>query len=440
MWWVLVSRPTPKPNKHIINILPLLPKKTVSPLCRGEKGTTAMEKKKLSERIGYIPARLSVKKDRWEVVYYQTDPADGLRKRHRETGDLNRVRDLRERKRQAIALIGRINALLPAGYPHRTPEQIEARAATPTVAQALKIALDIKLKTDREETRKDYRSIGGVFLAWAASAGVGECPVSDFSKRQALDFLDYVATRPTRAGGTIGNRTWNNYKTKISTMFNELVRREVLAENPFRGISKKTVWGKSRRKCTPDERAAIAAWLWEHDYYTFLFVTLEYYCLLRGTELRRLRAGDFDLSRGIICLEAQHSKTKRERFPTMPVYVRELLADARFAAIPTNYFVFGDGGAPQPKKSWGRSFAWRRLRRCLVDLVEAGKLGDVEGISPYSFKDTGITEWLRLLPLPQVMQQAGHTNPGTTMLYNQPDLINEGFAKLKARIDSIISI
>jgi integrase len=121
----------------------------------------------------------------------------------------------------------------------------------------------------------------------------------------------------------------------------------------------------------------------------------------------------------------------------MPVYVRELLADARFAAIPTNYFVFGDGGAPQPKKSWGRSFAWRRMRRCLVALVEAGKLGDVEGISPYSFKDTGITEWLRLLPLPQVMQQAGHTNPGTTMLYNQPDLINEGFAGLKTRIDSI---
>ena len=384
--------------------------------------------------MGYLPARLAIKKDRWEIVYYQTDPKDGQRKRHRETGDLNRIHELRERKRQAAALIGRINALLPAGYPYQSPEQTEARAATPTLCDAVQMALAIKLKTDREETRKDYRSICGVFLRWAEQGRVGAMPALEFSKRHALDFLDYVATRPNKSGADLSNRTWNNYKTKISTVFNELVKREVLAENPFRGITKKPVWGKSRRKCTPDERAAIAAWLWEHDYYLFLFVTLEYYCLLRGTELRRLRAGDFDMSQGIICLAAQHSKTKRERFPTMTAYVREILQDKRFADIPTNYFVFGDGGAPNPKKAWPRTWAWKRFRRCLDALLDSGRLRDAEGISPYSFKDTGVTDWLRLLPLPQVMQQAGHINPGTTMLYNLPDLVNDGFAKIKTRI------
>lgn len=393
-----------------------------------------MEKKKLSARMGYMPARLAMKKDRWEVVYYQTDPADGVRKRHRETGDINRIPDLKERKRHAAVLIVRINAMLPDGYPYFSEESIEAQRGVPTLSAGIQMALEIKLKTDREETRKDYRSIGGVFLRWAAEGRVADLPVTGFSKRHALAFLDYVAERQTRLGAMLSNRTWNNYKTKISTVFNELVKREVIAENPFRGVTKKPVIGKSRRKCTPEERATIAEWLWKNDYFLFLFVTLEYYCLLRGTELRRLRAGDFDLARGIICLAAHNSKTKRERFPTMTEYVREILRDPRFSNIPTNYFVFGDGGVPNSKKAWPRTWAWKRFRKCLDALLESGILKDADGISPYSFKDTGITEWLRVLTLPQVMQQAGHTNPGTTMIYNQPDLVNDGFAKIKSKI------
>lgn len=393
-----------------------------------------MEQKKLSSKPAYLPARVAEKKDRWEIVYYQTDPADGQRKRHRETSDLNRIRDIKERRRQAAAIVARINKMLPDGYPYQTPVQIEAKKTMLTVRQAVEKALDIKLKTDKYETQKDYRSIGGMFLAWADARRVGEWPITDFTRRGALEFMDHIAERPTRKGGAVSNRTWNNYKVKISTIFNELVKREYLPENPFRGISKKPVLGKSRRKCTPEERALIAAWLWQHDYFTFLFITLEYYCLLRGTELRRLRAGDFDFQRGVIILDAEKSKTGRERFPTMTAFVREILSDQRFSRIPANFFVFGDGGAPNPRKAWGRGYAWRHLRRCLEALEKEGRVGDTTGISPYSFKDTGITDWLKLLPLPAVMQQAGHTNPGTTMIYNLPDVVNEGFQNLKSNI------
>jgi len=393
-----------------------------------------MEQKKLSSKLAWIPARLVEKKDRWEIVYYQTDPTDGTRKRQRETGDLNRIHDMKERRKQAAALVARINKLLPDGYPYLNPEQIEVKKAVPTLKEAFNKALSIKLKSDKEETTKDYRSIGGVFLAWAAKNGVGERPAAEFTRCGALEYLDYVAERTNRKGEPLSNRTWNNYKVKTSTFFNELVKREFITENPFKGISKKAVWGKARRKCTPDERALIAAWLWQHDYFTFLFVTLEYYCLLRGTELRRLRAGDFDIQRGIITLIGSNSKNSRDRHPTMPDFVRKILSDVRFSRIPTNYLVFGEKGAPDPHKGWGRGYAWRHLRKCLRELVAAGKLGDVEGLSPYSFKDTGITDWLRLLPLPDVMQQAGHVNPGTTMVYNLPDLVNQGFKGLKKDI------
>lgn len=393
-----------------------------------------MDQKKLSLKPAWLPARVAEKKDRWEIVYYQTDPTDGIRKRCRETGDLNRIKDLKERRRRAVEMVARINRILPDGYPYKSAEMVTRQQDLPTLAAAVGMALEIKLKTDKEETRKDYRSIGGVFLAWAKETRVGERPAGEFTRRGALEFLDHVGARTTRAGAALSNRTWNNYKVKISTVFNELVKREFLAENPFKGIAKKPVWGKTRRKCTPEERALIAAWLWQHDYFTFLFITLEYYCLLRGTELRRLRAGDFDLHRGVIVLSGEKSKTGRDRFPTMTVFVREILADPRFSRIPGNYYVFGEDGRPHPSRAWGRGYAWRHLRRCLAALHAEGRVEHTEGISPYSFKDTGITDWLKLLPLPAVMQQAGHTNPSTTMIYNLPDLINEGFRKIRSKI------
>lgn len=78
---------------------------------------------RIAEKVPYLAARLAIKKDRWEIVFYQTDPTDGKRKRHRETGDLNRIKDLRERKKQACALVTKINAMLPEGYPYGREHQ-----------------------------------------------------------------------------------------------------------------------------------------------------------------------------------------------------------------------------------------------------------------------------------------------------------------------------
>ena len=392
-----------------------------------------MEQKKIFSKPLWLPARLAIKKDRWEIVYYQTDPADHIRKRCRETGDLNRIHNLKERRRQAAALIERIDSLLPHGYPFKSV-QITVEPAKISLAEAMRGALDSAMKTDQYETMKDYRSVGNVFLAWMGERRIGEMPAADFTRRLALEFLDYIATRTTRAGVPIGNRTWNNYKLKVAAIFQKLVDREVIQENPFRKIQKKQVAPKSRRKCTPEERALIAAWLWQNDYWCFLAVILQYYCLFRGTELRRLRARDFDIQNGLIYLAAEKSKTKRQRFVTMPVFVRQIISDVRFSRIPGNYLVFGIGGAPHATQCAGRSHIWRHLKKCLDTLKQEGKLCDTSGLSPYSFKDTGITDWLKVMPLPDVMTQAGHTNPGTTMIYYQPDRVLKPFKDLKSNI------
>lgn len=393
-----------------------------------------MELKKNACKLTYLPARLSTKKDRWEIVYYQTNPSTGERKRHRETCDLNRIHDLKERKKAAKQAIEKINALLPFHYPYQPASEIERKLNGHTLAQAVRMAMDIKLKTDRYETIKDVNSMGKVFLEWMKKNKVDKMPVEDFTRRHALQYMDYVATRKTKDGTNISNRTWNNYRNKTGSLFFILQEREVVKENPFTGIKKKPVTEKKRRKFSDAERAAVATWLHENDFFTFLAITLQYYGLFRGTELRRMTAGAFDLQKGLIYLKGADSKTKRDRWVTMPDTLVTILKDSRFTSIPGNWLVFGLFGKPHPTEPCGRSHVWRHLLKCLQALQKAGTITDITGLSPYSMKDTGITEWLSCMTLPEVMRQAGHTNPATTMIYYQPDRINKGFQGLNKSI------
>lgn len=393
-----------------------------------------MTEKKISGRLDYLPARLSKKADRWEIVYYATDPATGNRSRFRETWDLNRIKDLRERKVAAARAIERINALIPQGYPFKSQAEIERKTTVPTLLAAITEAIKIKLKTDVYETSKCVQSIGGVFTAWIKATKIDTMPVEDFTRKNAHDFLDYVATRTSRSGKPLSNRTWNNYRNKTGSLFYVLVDREYIKESPFSKIKRKKVAPKSRRKFTPDERAAVASWLWDNDYLCFVAITLQYFCLFRGTELRRLRASDFNIGQGSIFLPGTKSKTNLDRPVTMPLQVQQILSDTRFSSIQAGYLVFGWEGNPHPSKPCGRGYIWRHLRKCLEALKKQGLIKNMEGLSPYGFKDTGITDWLARIPLPEVMRQAGHTNPSTTMIYYQPDQISEPFRKLDANI------
>lgn len=64
-------------------------------------------------------------------------------------------------------------------------------------------------------------------------------------------------------------------------------------------------------------------------------------------------------------------------------------------------------------------------RRALKALKKAKKLGNIDGLTWYSWKDTGITEALEQLPLVSVQEHAGHTKPEMTLRYRHKKAINE---------------
>lgn len=393
-----------------------------------------MAEKKMRGRLFYLPARISQKKDRWEIVYYQTNPTTGQRRRHRETWDLNRIHDLKARKKEALRIILQINSWLPHGYPYNTPDDVAKKLEVPPLARAIELAISDKVKSDKEESRKTYRSIGGGFLTWLKKQDLSDLHPGNFSRRLALEFLDHVGERRTRLGKQIGARTWNNYLGITSALFGVLEAREYIKKNPFAEIKRKPVADKARRRFQPVERAAVAGWLYRRDYFAFLACIMQYHCLFRGTELRRLRRQDFLIDRGLIRLIGEKSKTGKERWVTITPELSRVLADSRFLDIPPNFLIFGYLGRPNPSRAMGRGHVWRRMREGLLTLHRAGNLDDIEGLSPYGMKDTGITEYLQHVPLPEVMRQAGHSSANTTMLYYQPDVVSPAFAGSDASI------
>ena len=162
--------------------------------------------------VSYLSARLVKQKKRWYVVYYQIDPKVGIRKRKRETFDLNRVQDERIRERLAAEIIERLNkVLLPLGYPFlvdyegnsllrrseayryfRTMEQVqEYQLFLTNIVEAIKTACKIKCQTDRRSTINYYSSHSNLFIHYLKKRKMDHLQIGEFTSKMAGLYMDY---------------------------------------------------------------------------------------------------------------------------------------------------------------------------------------------------------------------------------------------------------
>jgi len=380
-----------------------------------------MDKKKLpkTKQVGaYLPARLVKAKDRWYISFYQTDPDTGQYQKHRITGDINRIKDSKLRTRRAKELIDYINTHLPAGYPYTQPETKTPKQAT-TLKDAINIAIDIKMQGARLRTRQAYQTIQKKLITWAQQYTI---TISELSTHHALDFMDSLSTKhaPT---------TYNNHLILCKSIFATLVDRKYLDANPFTNISKKKETPKTRRAFTDQEKKIVAAYIKENHYWLYLGLLLEYYGHIRPVEIRRLQLQDIDPVNDLVHLPAEKTKSGKERHVTLPTgtlapYLHE------FQKYPPYYLLFGRLWKPGTLHM-GHNAMNRAHTQVLRKLQKQNLIQDIQGLTWYSWKDTGISDLAKILPLPEVQAQAGHSNPATTLIYYQRHRVRSGYKNLK---------
>lgn len=366
----------------------------------------------------FLPARLAKKADRWELVFYQTNPKTGIRQRFRETRDLNRIHDLNVREREAEREIKAMNRLLPFGYPFRTESE-----QTMTVLAAAQRACGIKSKnTTKEESRRTYKCQLSVFQKFLTWAKLESLDVREFGKGHVQKFVDYlqhdhVWKRGKKSSVGVSNKKINDYTSSMSAFWNELISRDLIEANPFANRKRLKASPTERRCFTIEERKAVFAWLFEHDRRLFYAAMLQFSCLIRGTALRELRFSMIDFSTGVISLPGRIEKNSKPTFKTIPLSLLKYFAEPDFHNHPTNWLVFGAGMLPNKDQRCSRSEFNRRLQLCFLKMKKEGLVEDTTNLTFYSNKNTGITEMLARLPLMDVVNQAGHADPRTTMIY-----------------------
>lgn len=367
----------------------------------------------------------------WQFIY-KTQRQDGTMERHRETFDINRIKDTAEKERYAKQVLARLNkVLLPAGYPYVSAESIET-AGTAIVA-AYQKAVEIKSSTAKTESAMKYKSVMKIFFEFLKKEKLEHLEPKDFTKKHVVAFSDYIVTdrkcKPV---------THNGYVRGVHAIWQFMVDREVVEHNIWDKAKRLKESTSERRTFTKDERTAVAKYLEQNDKWLFYWVMLQYYCFIRGTELRRLKFAHFNLAEGYIHLPKEITKNGKERYVTIPKKIEAYFTDPFFIKNDYTFYVFGKNLLPNKTQPAGRNEANRRHDKALTHLAKCGTITDTKDLSIYCWKYTGISDDIneKHIDIMDTQQQAGHATPTQTMVYLRRNHVNNAIRSTKKDIFS----
>jgi len=360
----------------------------------------------------WVPAKFVRNKRECYILFYQTDPITGIRVRFRPTHDLNRIKDTKHQDAKAREIVAEINKRLPLGYPYEQTKAVQLDIVT--IEAALRIAMDIKrkkIKNDKSYNSYEVQKVGLTRFCW--ERGLLEVDVKSFDRSMAFQYIDFIQ----EANG-VKNRTVNNYIIIVKSLFNVLMERGLISENPFSRFQSLKTERRYRREFNDFERRIVAKYISEHDPLLFLAVLMVYYCFLRPKDIRHLRFGQIDMKKQLIFTPAGTSKNAQDKYVTIPeVMLAYMILMPELERFPQHYYVFGENGLPGLKKIGANTINYRH-RKVLEYLEKESYLDDISGLSLYSWKYTGNQALFDMnINLRDIQRQNRHHSITVTEIY-----------------------
>ncbi|MEO7175096.1 MAG: hypothetical protein ABIV51_04595 [Saprospiraceae bacterium] len=237
-------------------------------------------------------SHVSLKKgSTWRFEYYQINPKTGIEERFRPTQGINRIKNLERREIVALKLLKELQDKVDRGFPFT--EQRNYKEGR-TIETAINFTIAIKQSETRKKNSIDtIRSGCNVFFDFLRTTKRLSILPGAFTQAMAVEFLDYVVM--DRKGGA---RTYNNYKIRMHTQFEELRKRKMITSNPFAEIPKRKVAPRKKREFDDADSRLIALHIKRTDPMLFLAIQFIYYTAIRPGELIQLRVYHVDLVRG----------------------------------------------------------------------------------------------------------------------------------------------
>jgi len=352
--------------------------------------------------VDYVPAQLHEGK-RWYVSYYVLHPDTG--KMVRKQMKVNRIQNLKDRRKWAKKLVAELNSRLVNGWNPFLAEM--APRAYTKLLDVFHTFLAEKKREVRPDSYRSYKSNIDILTAWLISKQEAEIYTINFTKLFAKNYMSYAYI-----DRKVAERSYNNYLRFCCLLWNWLIENQYCRENVFTHIIKKKVKPKNREQFIGnDTRNRIKAYLQETDKAFLTVCLLAYHCLLRPKEISHLKAKYFNFQEQSITIPGTITKNGKARTITIPdVLLNQLIQHGQDIADPELY-LFSDNF--RPGKIWKGprtiSKRWDRLRK-QITLEMSYQF--------YSLRDTGIIQKLKDGISPdEVMYQADHSSLETTNKY-----------------------
>jgi integrase len=379
-----------------------------------------LQKSKNSIFIDYIPAELKEKK-RWEIIYYVLNPFS--EKLERKRIRVKPLKSVTERRKLAKRMVTEINIRLAGGW-NPFVESAKTKEFTKlfdVLNIYLKhITLEYKDNNMRFDTHRTYTSRIKILSEYLKENGFKDMLCYKFNDTIISGFLDYLRYEKNNSA-----RTRDNYMTFINTLCLWMVAKKYLAINSCENFKKINRKKKTRIIIPTEDRIKIFEYYKVKNINYLVMCMTCYYCLVRRTELSKIKVSDVNLKNRTLFIVADDSKSNKSAHVTIPEELALLLKKHIKGSKDSHYLFSDDNYATgterfKPNKSTSN---WRRMR---------AKLDLDFDIKWYSLKDTGITDLITAgVPLLSVRDQARHQNIKQTDEYTP-----KGMKKADAHIQN----
>ena len=316
---------------------------------------------------------------RWYIEFYAWDVQSKklLRKRFYE---VNNYSSEKERRTYANRIIQQLNTLLKEGFHfdvNKLPPEAESKQTNSySLYDAINYALEVKKPSLRTASYPSYKSTVKIFLAWAAEYRISDADVALFDKLRAIYYNDHLMVKCSYAAKTV-----NGHISFIKSLFQVMVEREIILNNPFKNLKKhKEAESRKNLAFTPKQMAAIKKIVEEKDPSLWLFIRFIYYCYLRPNEVRQLKHSYFQMEKSQIFVPGHISKNGKEGYVSIPeTFKKELIKSKEFKSEQEYVFQGRNSKNPPSKNVMGY-----RYHKMIKDL----KLNT--DYTLYSWKHSGV--------------------------------------------------
>lgn len=267
-------------------------------------------------------------------VYFSTRPTlEGIFTRQKVYGNLQTIKDKRQRREMAELLKKTINDALKEGRLLEVPTKVdEEKNRYHYLLGALAEVMKKKVAGLRPESKRTYENHLKLFADWCKKRKIESLPLSMFKGADLQDYQTFMVDAKLSA------TTINGKMETICGLFKRLEKLDLLDKNPSNAITPlREEEGERFLPYTPEELVKISEHLKINDPRLHLYWLHVYYCFLRPATISQLKRHHYNfVEKTIDLLGGMHKNRRSAKKQILAPFLEHLLN------AETNNILFSD--------------------------------------------------------------------------------------------------